>query len=179
MVSLPAYTIVGHTVGSSYIHMVLPKETAMFFIYLGKGYTRYQLETALSLESKYAKRMYELCCQWKNKGMFSMSIIAFRKLFKIEKKFSRFSALRKEVLDLSKERLEERADVWFEYKLSKKKEKGRGRPSYDTMHFKILTKDSGLLTAPKEEKKEVWLTNFFDQWKENPTPTYALIFVTY
>ncbi|MDR0698941.1 MAG: replication initiation protein, partial [Tannerella sp.] len=50
--------------------------------------------TALSLPSYYAKRMYELCCRWKDKGFYRTTLKEFRKMMMVEDKFANVSDLR-------------------------------------------------------------------------------------
>lgn len=88
-------------------------------IFLGGGFTAYNKNIALSLQSVYAKRMYELCCRWKDKGFLRISIDEFRHMFCIEDKFNKISELRVNVLDLAQKMLTEYADLTFRYELKK------------------------------------------------------------
>jgi plasmid replication initiation protein len=117
-----------------------------YLLYWGKGTggTIYQKSTALTLKGEYTKRLYKLCCRWKDKGGFSMDLDEFRQMFKVEQKYPQPIDLKRRILDPAKKRLKEEADVYFDYSLSKIKSR-----SYNVITFKIFD------TGTKSQKQEV------------------------
>ena len=94
-------------------------EAVPALLWLGGGYTAYNKEIALSLQSTYSKRMYELCSRWKDKGFFRINLIEFRKMFCIEERYPQICELRANVLDIAKKQMDEKADLNFNYALKK------------------------------------------------------------
>ena len=108
-----------HKKGSGKIRIKSTEESLPFLSYLGSGFTSYNKVIALSLQSFYAKRLYEICCRWKDKGFYRTTIKEFRKMMSIEDKFESISDLRRFVLDKSIEMLSQGADYSFTYTFRK------------------------------------------------------------
>lgn len=125
-----------HKRNSSLIQVKTTEESLPVVTYLGQGFTALNKSVALSLPSVHAKRMYELCCRWRDTGFYRVSIKEFRKMMAIEDKYKNASDLRSNVLDMADRFLRERADLFFTYVL--RKEKGR---AYDWLEISIYSKD--------------------------------------
>lgn len=97
----------------------VPSKVSKFLCYIGGGYTAFQKTIAISLNSVYSKRMYELCCRWLDKGGYSNSIMEFKYYLNISTKYSKISHLRSKVLETAKNELENKADLFFTYSLNK------------------------------------------------------------
>lgn len=95
------------------------EESLPVIMWLGEGFTAFNKNIALSLPSVYAKRMYELCNRWKDKGFCRIPLSEFRVMMNVEDKYNKISELRENVLDVSKKLLSEHADVCFTYELRK------------------------------------------------------------
>ena len=142
LLSFPPIDVIRYSYEDSEFKITVNERAVSYYSNLGKGFTKYQLMTALSLSSPYTKRLYELCCHWREKGVFSFFITELRSLFGIADKYSKIADLKEGILHPAQEELKSKADVWFEYTLSKKKEERVGRPSFDMIHFKVLSKES-------------------------------------
>ncbi|MBA7532667.1 hypothetical protein ES705_24897 [subsurface metagenome] len=91
-----------------------------YLLELSKGYTRYQLQSALNLNSVISQRMYELLSRFKDTGIWqNVKIIYLKKLLNIEEKYKRFSSFEKYALQASQEELKNKTDISFTYSLRK------------------------------------------------------------
>lgn len=118
------------------ISVVIPSTALPFLCYIGDGFTQYRKTIALSLNSNYSMRLYELCCKWSDKEGFTMSLNDLRKILNIENSYKQLSHFRVRVLDHAQKELEVKADVWFTYKLEKVKSR-----SFNVIHFKVFSND--------------------------------------
>jgi hypothetical protein len=129
--------------GTGKVRIKTTEESLPFLSYIGTGFTSYNKVIALSLQSYYAKRMYELCCRWKDKGFYRTSISEFRKMMSVEDKFESISDMRRFILDKSAEMLTKDADYTFTYALRKE----NGSKAFNWLEITIL--------ATSGEKKDM------------------------
>jgi len=119
-----------HERGSRKITLKVSAESIPVLLYIGEGFTAYNQTIAIALPSFYAKRLYEICCRWRDKGYMRMKLPEFRRMLgidiysedgkKLEKqKFKQIKELKTEVLDKSMRLLKEQADYTFRYTLTK------------------------------------------------------------
>ena len=79
-----------------------------------KGYSKYELETAMSFESVYAMRFYELLSSQKNKITYSIDKLKI--MFQIEDKYvGKNNDFIRKVVDKAKEELDKKSPVSFVY----------------------------------------------------------------
>jgi plasmid replication initiation protein len=108
-----------------------------YFFELKENFTSLQLKSVLNCNSKYAKRLYGIACQYRNMKFNPMPLNDFKKMLGlIDKKgndtYESPSALKKYVLDVAKKQINENTDVRFDYKLTKVRSR-----SYNTIHLYI------------------------------------------
>jgi plasmid replication initiation protein len=108
---------------------------------LKNNFTTYELKSALSMSSKYAKRIYQLCSQWKDIGETKKYDIkefkAILGLFdsKGNEPYKSISALKKYVFDIAVRQINEHSDLKVSYHMEG--ERGRKRPlKYVTFYIK-------------------------------------------
>lgn len=137
---------------TSRIEITINKWAIPYLLYWGKGVggTIFNKTIALTLKGEYTKRIYKLCKRWEDKGGFSMSIDEFRKMMMLENKYPLLADLKKWVLDTAKERMQNDADVYFNYSL----DKVGGSRSYNMLHFTIHGNNK---RKPKEKKTELYI----------------------
>ena len=111
-VSTSCLSTIEHTRGTEVVRIYIPAKATSALAYIGEGFTRYQLAIALSLRSKYSKRIYELCCRWKDKMKFSIKIADLRELLTIQNSYKRMGELKKHVLDVVQKDLQSKADIY-------------------------------------------------------------------
>jgi plasmid replication initiation protein len=92
---------------------------------LKKNFTIFGLEIAMSLSSKYSKRLYEMLCQFKSTGLIRLSILELKERFQLintegVEQYTRWSNFEKNVLQTAQTEINEKADFKFDYHLKKK-----------------------------------------------------------
>lgn len=87
------------------------------FLDFSKGFRRFELETALSFESTYSIRLYELMSQ--QKTPITYTIQDLKSMFGLENKYSNVHDFTRFVLDLSKKELDKKSPFSFTYRLNK------------------------------------------------------------
>jgi plasmid replication initiation protein len=108
-----------HKRNTGRIYIKTTEESLPIVRWLGEGFTTFNRNIALSLSSVYAKRLYELCCRWKDKGFCRMKLEEFRVMMCVENKYQKISDLKANVLDIGEKFLKEGADLFFTYTLRK------------------------------------------------------------
>ena len=108
-----------------------------YFFELKDNFTSLQLKSVLNCNSKYAKRLYGIACQYRNIKFNPMPLDDFKKMLGlIDRKgkdtYENATNLKKYVLDIAKKQINENTDVCFDYKLTKVRSR-----SYNTIHLYI------------------------------------------
>lgn len=79
-----------------------------------RGFSRYDLEVAFSLESPYAMRFYELlCCQ---ESPITYSIESLRRIFRLEDKYATTKDFIRRVVESARRELDSKSPVTFTYR---------------------------------------------------------------
>lgn len=94
---------------------------------LKNNFTSYQLQSALKVSSKYAKRIYQICSQWKDVGITKTYEISDLKEIlglkdphgKQPEQFERISGFKSKVLDIAKTQINQNTDLSIDYELIK------------------------------------------------------------
>ncbi len=123
---------------------------------LSKGrYTKYYLENIARLKSSYSIRIYELLKQYQKIGFREISVIDLKYYLAIDKNlYKRYNDFKKNTILLAQKELEDKTDIYFEFK-----EKKTGR-KITHIEFKIFTNrkntvdENKLATTPKTASKE-------------------------
>lgn len=112
--------------GEGIIEFDLTKYVLPYLFQLKNNFTSYELAAALRLTSKYAKRIYQLCSQWKDVGETrKYDLEEFKKMLglldeKGNEKMERISQLREKVLDVSVKQINEHTELHISYNLEKR-----------------------------------------------------------
>lgn len=92
-----------------------------FLFQLKKNFTTYQLDAALTLKSKYSKRLYEMLSQFKDTGTWIVSVLELKERFLLydtitgKEKFIKWSALEKYILKVAQREINNNTDIRFSY----------------------------------------------------------------
>ena len=91
---------------------------------LKKNFTLFGLDVAMSLKSKYAKRLYEMLCQFKSTGLMRVSLEELKARFQLVstngvEQYERWSSFEKKVLLIAQTEINEKAEFQFDYHLKK------------------------------------------------------------
>jgi len=117
---------VKYLLGQGIIEIKLTEDILPFLFDLKDNFTSYELASALRLTSKYAKRIYQLCSQWKDKGETKKyDLPEFKKMLglldeKGNEKIKQIGQLREKVLDLAVKQINEHTELHISYSLEKK-----------------------------------------------------------
>lgn len=139
-----------HEKGSPNVQFLIPSYAVPVFCYIGDGFTKFRKLIMLTLGSVYSKNIYELCCDWEDKGGFKMKIDTFRREVNIPETYKN-SNIKQRVLEPSKKELKKHADIYFEYSLDKSK----GSRSFDLINFKIISKRKHAAQSEAERDQAV------------------------
>jgi plasmid replication initiation protein len=109
--------------GTGVIEIGVDFKIRPYFFELRSNFTTFQLEMALSLKSKYSKRIYELLSEDKRKDIFTIKVTELRKMFKLDEldketgkaKLTRWSQFEKVVLKTPQTQLKNHTDISFTY----------------------------------------------------------------
>jgi plasmid replication initiation protein len=113
--------------GEGNIEIGIDLKMRPYLFALKKNFTIFGLEVAMSLSSKYSKRLYEMLCQFKSTGILRLSVSELKERFQLintegVEQYTRWSNFEKNVLKTAQTEINEKADFKFDYHL---KTKGR------------------------------------------------------
>ncbi len=117
---------VDYMLGQGIIEIKLTEDITPYLFDLKENFTSYELASALRLTSKYAKRIYQYCSQWKDQGETKKYDIQDFKMMlgllddKGKDKAIRMSDFRESVLDVAVKQINEHTELNVGYKLEKR-----------------------------------------------------------
>jgi plasmid replication initiation protein len=117
---------VDYLLGQGIIEIKLTEDITPYLFDLKENFTSYELASALRLTSKYAKRIYQYCSQWKDQGETKKyDIQDFKHMLgllddKGKDKAVRMSDFRESVLDVAVKQINEHTELHISYKLEKR-----------------------------------------------------------
>jgi len=117
---------VDYLLGQGIIEIKLTEDITPYLFDLKENFTSYELASALRLTSKYAKRIYQYCSQWKDQGETKKyDIQDFKRMLgllddKGKDKAVRMSDFRESVLDVAVKQINEHTELHVSYKLEKR-----------------------------------------------------------
>ena len=114
-----------YKIGEGSFEVTINEEALPYFFDLKNNFTVIHLKSVLSCSSKYAKRIYALCCQWKSIQSKRMLIVDLKQILGlIDKKgneqYERIYDLKSNVLEIAKDQINKYTNIKFDYKLIKK-----------------------------------------------------------
>ena len=142
--------------GKGCLQIQLAQPIRPYLFNLKENFTSYQLHSALKLSSKYAKRIYQLVSQWKDKATTrTYPLDEFKQMLHLKdpkgkgpELFQNISQLKARVLDIAVRQVSEHTDLKIDYLLVKK-----GR-AYDAVRFTIARQQPQQLPIPFEQPAE-------------------------
>ncbi len=117
---------VKYLLGQGIIEIKLTEDILPYLFDLKDNFTSYELASALRLTSKYAKRIYQYCSQWKDLGETKKyDLQDFKKMLglldeKGNEKIKQIGQLREKVLDIAVKQINEHTELHISYKLEKR-----------------------------------------------------------
>jgi plasmid replication initiation protein len=137
--------------GTGVIEVEFANPIKPYLFDLKDNFTSFQLYAALRLGSKFAKRIYTLCSQWKDKGQTQIfSLDEFKKMLSLiddkgNEQFERLSDFKRYVLDASVKQINQHTDLEIGYTLEKK-----GR-SFNSIAFRVKSQPLAVVLPLKDE----------------------------
>lgn len=116
---------IDYILGTGVIELEFNEYATQYLFDLKNNFTSFQVQAALNLTSKHAKRIYQICSQWKDKGETKkVSILDLKKTLglandKGKEEYTDLSMFKKKVLDISVKQINDRTDLIIGYKLEK------------------------------------------------------------
>lgn len=102
-----------HKIGDNISFRISPT-IAKAFLDFSKGFSKYELETAMSFKSEYSMRFYELLSGQKKPITYSIENLKI--MFKVEDKYKLTANFINKVIEPAKKELDEKSPYSFEYK---------------------------------------------------------------
>lgn len=132
--------------GTGTIQIELSQMVRPFYVDLNVRYTKMQLAAAISLNSAYAKRIYELLCMFKNMKdkTFKKSLIDLKNMLHIidsktgKDSYSNWTRFEKAVLEVASKEINGHTDISFTYKPIYGDRPGRGRKPVEQVEFEVF-----------------------------------------
>lgn len=147
---------VEYHLGEGYFEVEISEKARPYLIELKENFTVYDLYSALSLTSKYAKRIYQLASQWKDIGRKTYVLEDIKEILHLKdpkgkeaEQYKQIGEFKKYVLDVAKDQINRLTDIELDYRLIK-----QGR-SFKKIEFFIKFKkqrNKTTKTNPKENK---------------------------
>jgi plasmid replication initiation protein len=116
---------VKYLLGQGIIEIKLTEDIIPYLFDLKDNFTSYELASALRLTSKYAKRIYQYCSQWKDLGETKKyDLQDFKRMLgllddKGNEKIKQIGQLREKVLDIAVKQINEHTELHISYTLEK------------------------------------------------------------
>jgi plasmid replication initiation protein len=91
-----------------------------YLVQLASQYTEYSLLVAMSLKGKHSQRFYELCSQYKNRGIFGKTVQQLKEMFMLDGKYPQLYLFKQKVIDAAQKEIKSfydngQCDLWFDY----------------------------------------------------------------
>lgn len=130
--------------------IVIFQEVLKDLLDIKKGFTRYQLDSALSLTSHHSQRIYEILSRWKDLHKKSFQLDNLKTMLNVETKYPKWTHFELYVLKVAQKELAEKTDISFTYTTKKKGRK------VDVVDFTIFETQniSVLEDLPSQTKNE-------------------------
>ena len=116
---------IDYIIGTGLIEIEFNEFAIPYLFDLTSNFTTFQLYAALRLTSKYAKRLYTLCSQWKDVGQTKKyEIDELKRMLRLidekgHEEYTEVTAFKKFVLDVAVKQINEHTDLCISYGLEK------------------------------------------------------------
>lgn len=116
---------IDYILGTGTIELEFNEYAVPYLFDLKNNFTSFQVHAALNLPSKHAKRIYQICSQWKDLGQTrKVTILDFKKTLgladdKGKEEYTVLAMFKKKVLDVAVKQINEKTDLRISYQLEK------------------------------------------------------------
>ena len=146
---------VRHIKGQGKIELRIDPGMRPYLFNLKREFTKHGLFMAISLQSIYSRRLYEMLCQFKNTGFMRISVDELKDRLCIldpvtgKDKYANWSDFTRKVIEVAKRELDKHTDINFTYTGAK-----RGR-KYTNLEFNINYQQKNLALPEVKNGKEM------------------------
>lgn len=131
--------------GTGIIEIALSQEIRPFYVDLKEKFTKIQLQAAISLQSIYAKRIYELLCMYKNmkNKTFRRNLVDLKLMLGVmdtktgKDKYPIWTQFQRDVLEVASREINGNTDLTFTYAPILGDRPGRGRKPVEQVEFEV------------------------------------------
>lgn len=99
--------------GIGKIELGVDEKILPIFRDISSGFTKYNLDIAMTLKSVYSQRFYEFLSQYSNTGFWRVGIDELRAMLKLETKYRSHSTFMKKVVEVAQKELEKVVNLKF------------------------------------------------------------------
>lgn len=132
--------------GTGIIEIELSQKVRPYYVDLHKKYTKIQLAAAISLNSAYAKRIYEVLCMYKNMPdkSFRRDLLELKKMLGVvniktgKDKYPIWTQFKRDVVDVATREINGHTDLTFNFKPIYGDRPGRGRKPVVEVEFEVF-----------------------------------------
>lgn len=132
--------------GTGIIEIELSQKVRPYYVDLHKKYTKIQLAAAISLNSAYAKRIYEVLCMYKNmpNKSFRRDLLDLKKMLGVvnvktgKDKYPIWTQFNRDVIDVAAREINGHTDLTFNSKPIYGDRPGRGRKPVVEVEFEVF-----------------------------------------
>ena len=103
--------------GSGAIRAKFNPDMRPFLLELKRRFTMYRLQFVMRLSSPYAIRLYEIIKMRQDLRFVQMTVEELRETLSVEHKYSRFTDLKKHILEPVRKEIKQKCDVFFTYRV--------------------------------------------------------------
>lgn len=102
------------------ITISMHKATAMELMKVANGLTVFAEDVMYETNNRYTQKIYEIICQWKDVGVYTLPIIKFRELLSLKDKYRDTKLLVRDIIRPVEKELKKIGDVFFDFSETKK-----------------------------------------------------------
>lgn len=132
--------------GTGIIEIELSQKVRPYYVDLHRKYTKIQLAAAISLNSAYAKRIYEVLCMYKNMPdkSFRRDLLDLKKMLGVvniktgKDKYPVWTQFKRDVIDVATREINGHTDLTFNFKPIYGDRPGRGRKPVVEVEFEVF-----------------------------------------
>jgi plasmid replication initiation protein len=132
--------------GTGIIEIELSQKVRPYYVNLHKKFTKIQLAAAISLNSAYAKRVYEVLCMYKNMTdkTFRRDLVDLKKMLGIinlktgKDKYPIWTQFKRDVIEVAAREINGHTDITFKCEPVMGERPGRGRKPVVAVDFEVF-----------------------------------------
>lgn len=152
------------------------------FLYnVKRRFTTFTLQNALNLKSKYSKRIYEMLCQYKDTGIFKISVIELKNRFELinlkngKDTYPKFGLFAAKVLEVAKKEINDQTDINFTYTTKKTGKKITDLEFH--INYNPTIKNSNIVEPTETHQKESTVNISNNKYNISKEHTYTKLTV--